>query len=192
MLNFPIEKSGPFSDLFRANDIADFAAACSFIGNLPYERISQRNDLTLVLKELRGTCSSKHAVLAYLALEQEHPEVELIAGIFLMSGETHPILATFFDEQPYDHLPECHCYLRIGGERFDFTTKSNLMERIAPKIVREQRIDPHQVVEWKEQIHRHYLEGWLKRNPQLDLSFDELWSGREQCILILSEKRLPR
>ena len=188
MLSFPITQNGTYSDLFLANGITDFESACVFVRDLPYKRNSQRDDLTLVLKEHCGTCSSKHAVLAYLALEQNHPEVEIIAGIFLMSGETHPVLSTFFEDKPYSHLPECHCYLRINGERFDFTAPGNWMERIASKIVREQRMDPHQVIEWKVQIHKHYLEGWLKRNPQLSLTFEDLWNDREMCIRLLESR----
>jgi len=80
----------------------------------------------------------KHALLASLALEQQHPEVELIPGIFLMSGDTHPVLTSFFIDRPYDSIPECHCYLRMNGERFDFSAPGNSMNRIAPKIIREQ------------------------------------------------------
>jgi hypothetical protein len=152
---------------------------------LPYGRNSSR-DPKLVLTEGKGACSGKHALLASLAEEHGETEIELIAGIFLMSGETHGALVDFFSGKPYDVIPECHCYLRYRGERFDYTSPGNGMERIAPKIVREQRIEPHQVVEWKPKIHQEYVKGWLRRNPQIDLTFEEIWEEREKCIGQLS------
>lgn len=184
--HFDLDKDGTYSDLFRENGCKTFAEACEWIRDLRYGRTSDREDLRLIFSERRGTCSSKHAVLAYAALEQHHPEVEIIAGIFLMNGETHPQLGDFFRDKPYSSLPECHCYLRIGGERFDFTTPGNAMESIAPKIVREQRMDPHQAAGWKVAIHRNYIEGWLKRNPQLGMTLENAWDDREKCIALLA------
>jgi len=174
------------TQLFIQRGIRDFLSACSTIQALPYGRNVNRMDLGLILTEGRGACSGKHALLATLAEENGIPEIELIAGIFLMSPETHPLLTDFFEGKPYTALPECHCYLRFNGERFDYTDHSNGMERIAPKIVREQRIEPHQVAEWKPKIHQEYLKGWLKRNPQVELSLEELWEDREQCIQLQS------
>lgn len=185
LLNFKLEHPGLYSDLLKDAGIGDFHSACEYVQRLPYRRISDKTDFSLVLTEKQGTCSSKHAVLAYVALEQHHPEVEIIAGIFLMGPETHKVLHDFFKGKPYSALPECHCYLRFNGERYDFTSVNSSMERIAPKIVREQRMDPHQAIEWKENIHKHYMESWLKRNLQLELTFEELWADRERCISLL-------
>ncbi len=185
MIKAPLSPDFPFSKQFIGLGINDFEAACLYVQSLPYGRNADRSDFSLVLSEGKGSCSSKHGLLAVLAEENGLQEVELIAGIFLMSGETHPKLASFFTDKPYTNLPECHCYLRYKGERFDYTDTSNAMARISPKIVREQRIEPHQVVEWKPKIHREYLKGWLRRNPQITLTFEEIWEDREACIRLL-------
>lgn len=186
MIKSSLSSDSPFSKQFIELGITDFESACVYVQSLPYGRNTDRSDFSLVLSEGKGSCSSKHGLLAALAEENGFIEVELIAGIFLMSGETHPKLVSFFKDKPYANIPECHCYLRYKGERFDYTDSTNGMERIAPKIVREQRIEPHQVVEWKPKIHQEYLKGWLKRNAQITLSFDELWEDREVCIRLLS------
>lgn len=196
MKNFPLATDLPIATLFRERGVADFLSACRFVQELPYGRISDRTKLTLVLSENRGTCSSKHGLLAALAEEsgdrgaaaEGEPDIELIAGMFLMSGDTHPALTDLFSGKPFKTIPECHCYLRYNGERYDYTTTKDAMKRIAPKIVREQRIEPHQVVEWKEMIHRNYVEGWLRRNPEFGTSLEEVWSFREACIQQLSTK----
>jgi hypothetical protein len=186
MVDFELSSDQVYSAHFRKQGIYSFQEACDFIAKLPYGRNANREDFGLVLSERKGTCSSKHALLAELALENGHPEVELIAGIFLMSGETHAKLSDFFRDKAYPNIPECHCYLRIKGERFDFTDASNGLERIAPKLVREQRIDPHQVSDWKIVIHKDYLQRWLNRNPGFEMTLDEIWKDREEAIALLS------
>jgi len=187
MINFELTSNEPYSIAFRERGVHSFKEACDFIAKLPYGRNVNREDFGLVLSEEKGTCSSKHALLASLALENGHPEVELIAGIFLMSGETHARLADFFRDKSYPNIPECHCYLRFKGERFDFTDISNGLERIAPKLVREQRIDPGQVSDWKIVIHKDYLQRWLTRNPAFQMTLEAIWKDREEAIELLSQ-----
>lgn len=185
MVDFQLTSTDIYSTAFRELGIHTFSEACAYVQQLPYGRNANRYDFGLVLTEQQGTCSSKHALLAYLADENKVPEVELIVGIFLMSAETNPKLTSFFSDKPYDCLPEAHCYLRYNGERFDYTGPGFVIERIAPKIVREQRAEPQQLAEWKPNIHRHYMEGWLRRNPQIDRTIDALWAEREQIIASL-------
>jgi hypothetical protein len=97
-----------------------------------------------------------------------------------MNGETHPHLAEFFSGKPYSALPESNCFLRYKGNRFDFTTKTNLLEKIESKIIREQRIEPQQVGEWKEKLHQDFLMRWLKRKPEIEISLEKIWKDREQ------------
>lgn len=65
--NRPFSAAGPFTLLFEAAGIHDFAAAARHVLTLPYGRITDRNKLRLVLEESRGTCTTKHALLAVLA-----------------------------------------------------------------------------------------------------------------------------
>ncbi|WP_430403226.1 hypothetical protein [Fluviicola sp.] len=187
MLDFNLTSNELYSTAFRELGIHTFSDACTFIHQLPYGRNANRFDFLLVLSEGKGTCSSKHALLASLALENGIEHLELIVGIFLMSPETNPSLEGFFSDKSYKTIPEAHCYLNYKGERLDFTALDFDMEKIAPKIVREQRIDPNQVSDWKIMIHKHYLQGWLNRNPVIQMSLDEIWKDREEAIGLLSQ-----
>jgi hypothetical protein len=185
ILNFEINSSEPCSQLFLEKGIKDFHSACSYVHNLPYGRISNPCDLLFVLQEEKGTCSSKHALLGRLAEENNQLEIEVVMGLFLMSPETHPVLTDFFSDKMYAVIPEAHCYLRYKGIRYDFTSTSNSMSRIENKIIREQRIEPHQTGEWKVKIHQEYLGKWLKRHSELSINLEEIWKDREKCILLL-------
>jgi hypothetical protein len=188
-IDFEISADGPYSEAFRNVGIMTFSQACQWVKDLHYARNSDRENLLLVIQERQGTCSSKHALLTALAEENARQDIELIAGFFMMGPETHPELTDFFRDKPYTVIPECHCYLRIKGERFDFTGPDDLQERISGKIVREQRIEPQQVGKWKPKIHWEYLNSWLKRNPQIDRTTEEMWAERESCIRILEGKK---
>lgn len=173
---------GPISDAFRNLKISDFHAACDYIHQLSYGRNTSRSDFTLVLTEQKGTCSSKHALLSILAEENGLQNIELIVGIFMLSAETHPKAAPILEKYTLINFPECHVYLRYKGKRYDFTFPNQSIEPIENKIVREQRIEPNQVIDWKIVIHKDYLTRWLARNPLIPYHLDEIWSIREEII----------
>jgi len=186
MIDFDL-KSGPLSELMIEKGVSRFQQACLFLQCLPYERTSDKSNLALVCIENRGTCSSKHAFLAELAIENAIEGIDLICGIFMMSPETHPALTDFFSTKKYKVIPEAHCYLRIKNERIDFTSSKDRMEIIASKLLCEQQIEPNQANEWKVLTHKDYIRKYISRNPELNLSFEDFWQDREHCISILSK-----
>jgi hypothetical protein len=138
------------------------------------------------LTEQKGTCSSKHALLSILAEENALQNVELIVGIFILSAETHPQVAPVLEKHKLTSIPECHVYLRYKGKRFDYTFPTQSIAPIENKIVREQRIEPQQVIDWKIVIHKDYLTRWLARTPDLSYDLNQIWSIREEIIAHLS------
>ena len=189
MIDFQLDSTQVVGKYFSTQNINTFSNACSFIQQLSYKRIPivdrELNTLIETVFQLQcGTCSSKHAVLAQLALENNHPEIELCIGIYLMSAKTNPQVASILSAAGLTEIPEAHAYLRIGKERLDFTSKHIQIKTIEPFIVREQRCDPVQMMDWKPMIHKNYLNSWLKRK-QLPYSETELWEIREACIQAL-------
>ena len=79
----PLQAAGPVSTEFIAHGITDFQAAGRSLQELPYGRTIDRADFRAVLREGKGTCSTKHALLAALAHEQGLP-VALTLGIYAM------------------------------------------------------------------------------------------------------------
>lgn len=182
--DFELTADAPLAASFRELELHRFSEACLYVQNLPYGRNLRRDDFAAVLHEGKGTCSTKHGLLSRLAELHAQDDIHLMVGIFLMSEETHPQLAEVLEKHGLKSIPEAHCYFRYEGNRYDFTAKGKDISGIEPFIVREQRCEPQQLVDWKPMIHKHYLEGWLKRQS-FDYSLDELWEIREQCILEL-------
>ena len=181
MFDFVIKPAGRVSQEFLSRGINTFTSACRYVRALPYGRNSGRSNRLLVLIEGKGTCSGKHALLVVLAAEQDKP-VELVLGIFRMTRLTTPPVQPVLERHELDYLPELHAYLRIDGNRLDFTGPENPVEPTYEFLV-EQTIQPDQVETFKTGFHRAFLEDWL-RSEGLDDRFDleSIWSIREECI----------
>ncbi len=166
-------------------NILNFDALAMFIENLPYGRNANRNDLSLVWEEQKGTCSSKHAFLKYVADLNKIPNIELILGIYKMSANNTPRIGTVLSDSNLDYMPEAHCYLNINGQYADFTSANSAFNNIENDILLETTIEPHQVSEFKMDFHKSYLQNWIKQN-NIPLSLESVWKIRERCIANLS------
>ncbi len=184
MINFELNKDLSLSKSFRDLGINSFSEAMNFVKDLPYGRNSNRSDFSLVLKEQKGTCSSKHALLKSLADENQHFEVMLMLGIFKMNGINTPKVKSILDKHHLDYIPEAHNYLKINGEIFDCTTKNSSEINFVNDLIEEREILPEDVSELKIEIHQDFLKNWCKKNK---LDFEEIWKIREECIIVLSQ-----
>src|SRR5215813_2060548 len=112
----PLKPAGQSTADFVVRGITDFRSAGRYLHQLPYGRNSNRADFRLVLPEGRGTCSTKHALLAELACEQNLPIV-LTLGIYEMHEWNTPGTGKVLDQYGLSFIPEAHCYLTYGGQR---------------------------------------------------------------------------
>jgi hypothetical protein len=68
-----LKAMGPLSADIVARGANDLRAAGRYLQTLPYGRTADRADFRTVLREGKGTCSTKHALLASIADEQHLP-----------------------------------------------------------------------------------------------------------------------
>jgi hypothetical protein len=165
----------------------DLRSAAQYVARLPYGRNSDPEDPLIVLVEQRGTCSTKHALLRRLAIEQELPIV-LVVGLYEMTGRNTPGIEPVLQRYGLNSLLEAHCYLRTGDNRIDVTNEPSKrpLEPIE-YFLYEEEIDPKQITRYKSDLHRKFLNQWMAGNDRLrDLSFEQVWSIREECIASLS------
>ena len=108
----------------------------------------------IVRTEKRGTCSTKHALLRRLAIEQ-NLDIALVLGIYEMSEQNTPGGGVVLAKYGLAILPEAHCYLRMAGKRIDVTRAAyrGLAEPIAD-FLHEEEIDPTQIPNYKTEIHK--------------------------------------
>jgi hypothetical protein len=68
-----------------------------YIQALPYGRNMHPIDLLIVLTEKRGTCSTKHALLRRLAIEQNW-DFALVLEIYEMTEQNHEKWTSYFSQ----------------------------------------------------------------------------------------------
>lgn len=181
----PLLGAGPFTRRFRAVGVSDFVGAVDLIWGLPYGRIADRSQVWLVLEEGRGTCTTKHALLAELAREQGI-DVQLTLAIYEMSERNTPGVGKVLGKYGLVCIPEAHCFLRHQGERVDVTGVPAGAEPIA-RFLHEEPITIEQIGTYKIERHRRFLNEWLAgRGTVPALTLDEAWRIREECIAALS------
>lgn len=178
-----LDAGRPLGRRFVALGLGDYRDAAGHVRSLPYGRTSDRSDWRLVLEEGRGTCSTKHALLAELARENGLP-VSLVLGVYEMDGENTPGVGAVLEEHGLPFVPEAHCYLSHEGARVDVTREVAEAAGPTPGFLHEEEIEPQQIGEYKVGAHRGFVRRWAESRG---LHPERVWRAREECIAALAE-----
>jgi hypothetical protein len=178
---------GEISAAFVEFGLLEYRAAARFVSRLPYGRNTVVHRTLIVLQEGRGTCSTKHALLRRLAVEQSL-NVVLVLGIYEMHERNTPGVGSVLEKHGLETLPEAHCYLRFRESRIDVTRPidADPPERIA-HFLHEEDITPEQIGDYKTAVHRQFLRRWMTESGNArSRDLGEVWRIREECIAALS------
>jgi len=185
LFNFVIKSANQHSSICRSQGITDWQALVAHVKNLPYGRNSNRKDFALVLKEGRGTCSSKHGLLSHVAQENQVENVKLMMGIFMMNELNMPKIKDVLNNHGLEAIPEAHCYISIDGVNMDITSAKTDVSMNHIMIVKEKEILPDDIHTKKVDWHQKQIREWMI-NKNLPYTFEEIWQIREECIEALS------
>ena len=182
-----LHPSGLITEAFLARGICAFQSAARYLHHLPYGRNTNRADFRLVLDEGCGTCSTKHALLAELAREQQIP-VALTLGIYAMHERNTPGVGPILEQYGLSFLPEAHCYLTYAKSRVDITRSGVEANESIAQFLHEETITPAQIGEYKVELHQKFLRAWLVNEKRaVGRTFEEIWGIREECIAALAQ-----
>ncbi|MDN3563133.1 hypothetical protein ACFQY5_40150 [Paeniroseomonas aquatica] len=180
----PLAAGGEISQLVQLRGFRTFAATVRHIQGLPYGRTSKM-DYRLVLTEGRGTCSSKHALLAALAQENELA-VKLTLGVYEMTETNTPGVGKVLASSGLSSIPEAHCFLRTAFSVIDVTMPGEALSAAERVFLHEEVIGPADVGAYKTSVHRRVLANWLYATGRSSFGLDAAWAVREACIAALS------
>lgn len=184
--NFPIQAGNPISDRFLQSGVFDFSSALIYIQDLPYRRNENKDNITVVLDEQCGTCSTKHAILKRL-VDENGKEARLMMGIYRMNGINTKMVLPVLDKYQLNYVPEAHVYLRMGAKVIDVTKRSFANTLFLQDLLYEEEISPSQIGNYKINKHRDFIKEWLDNNPSISYDIQRLWLIREECIAALSK-----
>lgn len=187
-LDFSLNGSGPCSRAARSVAFTHFAPLAEHVRNLPYGRVPSEPRGVAVLREGRGTCSSKHQLLAALARECDQRDVALMIGLYRMSERTNPGIGAILAAAGLDEILEAHCYLTYQAHRFDFTGLSSGVQSPFEVLMDERAVVPEELPAVKVPYHREALTRWAQ---DIGIDFQTAWGVREQCIGALSGPKGP-
>lgn len=185
--SFPIESDGPLSVDVRRFGMASFRGLVAHVKDVPYGR-PESASLLAVLTENKGTCSSKHRLLAAVALECGHPVIRLAIGIYSMCESNTPGVGTVLASHGLAAIPEAHCYLVANGTRFDLTGLAGGATSPFDVLLDEHFVDPKDLPAYKVRVHRDALAVWARRNG---MAVEKAWAIREACITALASNCSP-
>lgn len=162
-----------------------FEEACNYVKHLPYKRNYDKENIYAIIEENGGTCSTKHAYLKRISEEFSMENVQLMLGVFMMNENNTPKIKPVLEKFKIKEMPEAHNYLKIEGKIVDCTKKGFSKENFIDTLVDEIEILPEQVLEFKTQYHKTFLQKYLLQHPEIQYSLEEFWKIREECIFAL-------
>jgi hypothetical protein len=115
-----IRDAGPVARTFLGLGIEDFQEACRYVHELPYGYNANRDDLMILFKENKGSCTTKHAVIATLAAELGL-RIEKHIGIYAMTEALVTGTQHILDRYHLPYLPMVHCFLVYQDDRVDLS-----------------------------------------------------------------------
>ena len=116
----PITEWGNISREFLRVGETRFHGACRWVQELPYGYNSKRDDLMILFKENKGSCTTKHAVIATLAAELDLPVVKHI-GIYAMTEDLVTGADAIMAKYRLPYVPMVHCFLAYNNLWVDLT-----------------------------------------------------------------------
>jgi len=165
-LNLPKVKLKPgleISDLFADMGLVSFQDCVSYIHQLPYGRNSNRGDYISVIKDNKGTCSTKHALIKTLA-DELGISLSLVLGIFLTTSDYDIRIKPILDKYNIPGIPEAHSFLQYNGCYFDITFPGEVVFPKESDIIEKCFITPEQIGSFKIQKHSAFINRWIAEN----------------------------
>ena len=182
----PITPSGVVSKQFLSLGIGTFHEACGHVHQLPYGYNSDRDDLMILFKEKMGSCTTKHAVIATLAVELNLP-IEKHIGIYAMSEAIVTGTDRILQKYGLPHLPMIHCFLAHGRHRVDLTEgNDNGKNRPIDDLLHTEAVIPNIPAKEEYLKYRNALRSLIVEREELrGIDIKQILHAREEGIALL-------
>lgn len=184
--NRAIANAGPISRVFLGLGAESFHEACRYVHELPYGYNSDRDDPMILFKEQKGSCTTKHAVIATLA-EESGVAVEKHIGVYAMIEEIVTGTRHILEKYSLPYLPMVHCFLDFKGRRVDLTEGNrNGKNRPVEKFLFTKRVSPNIPAKAEYLIYRSVLkEIILPRDEFRGVGMKAVLKAREEGLSLL-------
>jgi hypothetical protein len=180
--NKEIKNSGCVGKKFLELGVDDFHHACRWVRDLPYGYNSNHSDPLIVFAERRGICTTKHGVIALLALELGL-DVHRMLGFYRLDEKIVSGTGEILAKHGLCYIPQIHCFLGFHTSFVDLTEDDC--------HARKKRLDEFDVIfraqadlsEVEElELYKVGLEYYMMRDKKLEsIEKDSLVAILQEC-----------
>lgn len=116
----PLSDSGRLGRRFTALGVTTFRDACAWVQDLPYGANRAGRHAEGVFEDMRGTCRSKHDLIAALARELDL-RVSKYVGAYRLDESVVEGAGAVLAAYGLTYVPQIHCVLKYDERFFDLT-----------------------------------------------------------------------
>lgn len=180
--NVNIQAQGLVSEKFLERQIGTFHAACYWIKDLSYGSNSNNENSLILFEENRGTCTTKHGVIARLAQELEL-EVYKKLGFYRLNDEIVVGVNAIIQTYSLNFIPQIHCFLESGAFRVDLTEGNcNGKNKTIEDYDFVVRVNPDLTYEEEKRCYISYLNQYFAIEPRLaEVGISKILELLEAC-----------
>jgi hypothetical protein len=183
-----IISAGKISEKFLQLKIHSFKEACLYVHNLPYGYNSDKDDELILFKENKGSCTTKHGVIAKLAEELEIPLYKKV-GIYKLTEEITEGAERIMEKYAVPFIPMIHCFLVFEDYRFDLTEGNNNGKKTSiEEFIHDEKVIPFISRKDEYMLFRKVLEDKIMSMPEIQgIEKRSLLKAREEGINLLKK-----
>ncbi|MFW9923209.1 MAG: hypothetical protein ACFFDW_07995 [Candidatus Thorarchaeota archaeon] len=183
-----ISSQKELSKKFLSLGINRFKEACLYVHNLSYGYNSDLDDKMILFKENKGSCTTKHGVIAGLAEELAIPLYKKV-GIYKLTEEITKNADTILIKYEIPFVPMIHCFLVYDKYRFDLTEGNNNGKKTSiEEFIHEEKVVPFINQKDEYLIFKKILrEKILTSKEMMGKEEKTILKAREEAIKLLKE-----
>ena len=133
---------GELSKKFLDLGIKTFKDACIYVHNVDYGYNTNYEDRMIFFKEKKGSCTSKHAVIAGLAQELNIPLYKHVC-VYKLTEEITTGVDEILKKFNIPYVPMVHCFLVYGEYKFDLTEgNNNGKKKHIDEYIHSEKVEP--------------------------------------------------
>ncbi|MFW9901635.1 MAG: hypothetical protein ACFFDY_10125 [Candidatus Thorarchaeota archaeon] len=183
-----IKSVGEISSQFLKLGIRTFKEACDYVHNIEYGYNTNYDDKLIFFKENKGSCTSKHAVIAGLAEELNIPLYKHI-GIYKLNEKISTGMKNILKKYNLPYVPIVHCFLVYQNYRFDLTEGNcNGKNTTIEDFIYEKRVEPFISVKDEYLLFKKILKEIILPSKEMaGVKERILLKAREESIILIKE-----
>lgn len=183
-----IKPLGEISKKILELGINSFKDACHYVHNIKYGYNSNYDDKMILFKEKKGTCTTKHAVIAGLAKELKIPLFKNI-GVYKFTEEISTGVNKILKKYNVPYVPMIHCFLVYDEFRFDLTEgNNNGKKKYIEEFIHIEKVEPFISMKDEYLLFKKVMKDKILKSKEMEgITERTLLKAREESIDLLKK-----